>query len=352
MKESKKSELPRSRVKARSKRSFFYLLAIALIATLGSFLFIRYTNTNVSKVLDGKNVSTSTQGLSKTIDFAKDNNRTLPSQQTDSPPQDGTKDFRVNQESNEISSTTITQVENDAFRSHQGNVTSDVPTASNTLSGNKKNIGQSQSEYLINELNSFYAHLDQQAYMRDFHLKEPSKIHFSKLLQLLLDNPPIIAKETDDYFTLLKNTAHFFRILGKENILILKGILDREKKSFENTLKTFYRLTEYPESLKKEYSLVIPSENLYDYAGFFLSTIGGRLYLFRRDSTSRMVISYYAVMIVDRANKKGNSRLGIDLRPAIDSLIDEMENASSNLKLKEEYLDSLYDLKEHYGNRG
>ncbi len=38
------------------------------------------------------------------------------------------------------------------------------------------------------------------------------------LLQKLLDNPPVVIGETDDLFTLFQNTAHFFRILGKENI--------------------------------------------------------------------------------------------------------------------------------------
>ena len=100
------------------------------------------------------------------------------------------------------------------------------------------------------------------------------------------------------------------------------------------------------------FSLTIPNDNLYDYAGFFLNTIGGRLYLFRRDSVSRMTVSYYAVLIIDKANRQGNSRLGIDLKPSIDSLIEEIENTGNNLKFKEEYLDTLYDLKEIYGNRG
>lgn len=225
----------------------------------------------------------------------------------------------------------------------------ETPSATNP-SGQQ--VDNDRYQHLADDLNAFYAHLDQQPYMREFHLKEPSKKHFSKLLQILIDHPPAITRETDDYFTLLKNTAHFFRILGKENIIVLKGILDREKDSFENILKTFYTLTDHPEYLKKEFSLVIPKENLYDYAGFFLNTIGGRLYLFRRDSASRMTISYYAVLIIDKANRQGNSRLGIDLRPAIDSLIEEIENAGNNLKLKEEYLDTLYDLKENYGNRG
>ena len=207
---------------------------------------------------------------------------------------------------------------------------------------------ESYADNLIHNLNNFYGHLDQQSYMQDFHLNRPSKAHFSILLQNLSNAPPVVTNETNDLFTLLKNTAHFFRILGKENIIVLKGILDREKPSFENIIKTFYALTDYPEAIEKEYGFTLTQDVLYDYAGFFLTTMGGRLYLFRRDSASRMTVSFYAILIIDKANKDGNNRHGIDLRPAIDFLINEMENTGKHLLLKEDYLDTLYDLKEHY----
>ena len=201
---------------------------------------------------------------------------------------------------------------------------------------------------LIQHLDDFYEHLDQQPYMKEFNLHRSSKDHFSTLLQNLINSPPVVVDETNDLFTLLKNTAHFFRILGKENIIVLKGILDREKASFEDIFKTFYTLTNYPEVLKNEYGLTMSKEALYDYAGFFLNTMGGRLYLFRRDSASRMTVSFYAILIIDKANIEGNNRHGINLLPAIIFLIDEMENTGKRPLLKEEYLDVLYDLKEKY----
>ncbi|PHR28297.1 MAG: hypothetical protein COA36_06910 [Desulfotalea sp.] len=214
--------------------------------------------------------------------------------------------------------------------------------------GSNVEVEAAKFSRLITTLNSFYSHLDSQQYMQDFKLSESSKVHFSKLIQKLIDNPPVVTRETDDLFTLLKNTAHFFRVIGKDNILIIKGILDREKGSFETILQTFYNLTDNPEYLKEAYSVSLDPSAIYDYAGFFLNTMGGRLYLFRRDSKSRMVVSYYAILIIDRANRAGHSPHGIDIRPAVDSLIEEIENGGNNLKLREAYLDSLYDLKEKY----
>jgi len=61
-----------------------------------------------------------------------------------------------------------------------------------------------------------------------------------------------------------------------------------------------------------------------------------------------MIVNYYAILIVDRANQNGTNSHGIDLGPAITSLISEIENGGSQLKLRETYLDQLYALKEKY----
>lgn len=201
---------------------------------------------------------------------------------------------------------------------------------------------------LIAEVNAFYAHLDQQPYMKSFALQEESEVYFSKLVQKIVNNPPVVHRETDDLFTLLQNTAHFFRVLGKENMHVIKSILDKEKNSFEQVVKAFYGLTYQPMYLKQEYALSIPPQALTDYAAFFLNTMGGRLYLFRRDSALRMLVSYYAIITIDRANKQGNGGHGIDLNPAILSLIEEIENGGNRLQQKDQYLDVLYDLQEKY----
>lgn len=200
----------------------------------------------------------------------------------------------------------------------------------------------------IRTIKDFYSHLDQQEYLKPYQLDKQSEQYFSALLQKVVDNPPIVSGETDDLFNILKNTAHFFRIVGKKNIFTLKAILDREKDSFENVLAEFYKLTDHPACLKDGFGLQIPESALYDYAGFFLNTMGGRLYLFRRDSVSRMAVSYYSILIVDKANNTGTNKHGIDVIPAIRSLIDELENNGSRLRLRDDYLDTLYRLEEKY----
>ncbi len=198
------------------------------------------------------------------------------------------------------------------------------------------------------QLDAFYSHLDKQAYIQAYKLQERSEVHFEKLIAKLLDNPPKVTRESDDLYTILRNTAHFFRISGKDNILMLKGILNSEKDSLEQILADYYFLVSTPECVHNKYAKNINDDALYEYACFFLNTMGGRLYLFRRDSESRMVVTYYAILLVDLANKQQNNRHGIALKPAINMLISEMETGGSQMKGAEEYLDILYDLKEEY----
>ncbi|PID99967.1 MAG: hypothetical protein CSA81_14225 [Acidobacteria bacterium] len=197
-------------------------------------------------------------------------------------------------------------------------------------------------------INDFFAHLDNAEYIKKFSLHGSSSKHLSDLAQKLLDNPPVVVSETDDLFTLLKNTAHFFRVAGKDNVLLLKGILHNEREQMEDILRALYRLSENKEKLEKSLAITCDDKALYDYATFFLDTVGGRLYLFRRDSSSRMVVTYYAIRILDQANDRHDSPHGTDIRPAINSLIDEMENGGNSLKFRKQYLDKLYQLQEKY----
>jgi hypothetical protein len=198
-------------------------------------------------------------------------------------------------------------------------------------------------------INAFYQNLDQQKYIKARHLEATSLIYITSLLQKILDNPPVVTRETDDLLTILKNSAHFFRILGKDNIFLIKEILNQEKDNIEEVMANYALiLTEKPDSLGNDLSLKIPDNALYEYACFFLNTMGGKLYLARRDSLTRMLVSYYAIQIIDQANIEEKNKYGLQLQPAIDLLTSEIEIGGNPLHYKEAYLDRLYDLKEKY----
>lgn len=197
-------------------------------------------------------------------------------------------------------------------------------------------------------ITAFYDYLDQQEYIKVRHLATPSHIHFTRLLQKIIDTPPVVTRETDDLATILKNSLHLFRILGKDEIILIKEILRHEQDKIEEVMADYFLLTEQPDGLSGELALKLPENVRYEYACFFLNTMGGKLYLARRDSRTRMVVTYYAIMTIHQANIEGKNSNGLQLQPTLDLLTAEIETGGNHLHYKEAYLDSLYELKEKY----
>ncbi len=206
---------------------------------------------------------------------------------------------------------------------------------------------QQQCDLLTENLIVFFNHLDNEPYIKEFKLNQPALKYFNDLTTKLLANPPVVTRESDDLYTILTNMAHFFRIIGRQNILLMKGILDRERDKIEDVAAELYKWTIVDQCTGETFQMKAPLDRVYEYAGFFLNTMGGRSYLFRRDSRSRLLVNYYAILIIDRANKKNMNQYGLDIREIIPKLIQEIE-ATNQLIYKEDYIDRLYDLQEKY----
>ncbi|CAK8721950.1 hypothetical protein GMJAKD_11165 [Candidatus Electrothrix aarhusensis] len=197
-------------------------------------------------------------------------------------------------------------------------------------------------------LTNFVNSLEKKDYSKEESSDQPLQEHFNALATQLVNNPPVVIHETDDLYTVLTNTAHFFRILGKDNMRLLRKVLKQETADFENIAAEIYRFSTGKEQcVSGNKRLEIPFTAAYEYAGFFLNTLGGRSYLFRRESGTRLLINYYAVLILDQANKKHLNSYGLDIREQLPWLIQEME-ANNQLTHKERYIDKLYELAENY----
>ncbi|MBW1751128.1 MAG: hypothetical protein JRJ37_10635, partial [Deltaproteobacteria bacterium] len=84
---------------------------------------------------------------------------------------------------------------------------------------------QQKCDQLSEKLLPFFNNLDSEPYIKEFKLNQPSLLYFNGLTTKLLANPPVVTRESDDLYTILTNMAHFFRIIGPRNILLMKGIL-------------------------------------------------------------------------------------------------------------------------------
>lgn len=200
---------------------------------------------------------------------------------------------------------------------------------------------------LAEQVHGFFTHIDSEDYMKQFDLQKPSQEHFITLAYKLLNNPPVVSRESDDLYTILKNMAHFFRVIGKDNIVLIKTILDRERDKIEDVAAELYQWTTWGACNDDLLQFSPALKDMYEYAGFFLNTMGGRSYLFRRDSRSRLLVNYYSVLLIERANKNGINRHGIDITQIIPPLVQEIDS-SNQLIYKENYIDSLYTLLEKY----
>ncbi|MEA2083810.1 MAG: hypothetical protein U9O82_06115 [Thermodesulfobacteriota bacterium] len=211
-----------------------------------------------------------------------------------------------------------------------------------------ENPVESRCRQLTADIPDFFRHLDEQDYIKAYELEGGTRKTFAKIIEKLIANPPAVVRETDSLFMILNNTTHFFRIFGKKNMSLLKEIMTKESDMIEPTLALFHEWSIMAGQCKKnEVTIRLPLETLYEYAGFFLNTLGGQSYLFRRESRIRVLTKYYCVRILDRANTQVMNKYGFDIRYPINTTIQEMEPARK-LVHKDEYLDTLYNLKAKY----
>jgi len=197
-------------------------------------------------------------------------------------------------------------------------------------------------EDLKRELEEICRELDTKDYIKAHKLKEGTYAKFTQALEKLAYNPPVISGETKDLYTLLSNAAHFYRVEGKGNISLVKDILEQEHDRMEMLMSVVY---EYLIKGSQERKLMINIGQLYEYAGFFLETLAGKSYLYRRDSTTRTLTRYYCVLLLDMANKEKMNPYGIDIMPHL-RLLKEDLHAHKGLEGTSAYLAVLKNIED------
>ena len=214
--------------------------------------------------------------------------------------------------------------------------------------GTEEPVSQNLSlEEIERRINSFYSYLDQQEYVKPYKFFNGTKEQFHQIFEILTGTPPIFHRETDSINDVLKNVFYFYRVLGKERISLIKDILENESDIIESLMHTFYFWFTSSDERSK-LGLPRPSiEQLYIYACFFLETLGGRSYVFRRDSKIRILTLYYSVLIIDQANIDGVNSNGIDIRPHLKLISEDMTHQKA-LSYKNHYLIKLEMLRKKY----
>lgn len=207
-----------------------------------------------------------------------------------------------------------------------------------------------ERDELERKVRKFFSYLDRKDYIEPYGLETGTFEAVQRMVNKLAENPPVVSAEFKDPFLLVRNVAHFYRVLGKRDLHMVREVLENESEIAEPVGAMLFEWA-LPEGPASEGGEGPPSlETLYEYAGFFLQSVGGRSYLLRRESRIRILTTYYSVVIVDRADREGINRHGIDIRPHIESVAEEIRN-HKGLVYQKEYLARLEALRERYATR-
>jgi hypothetical protein len=201
-------------------------------------------------------------------------------------------------------------------------------------------------EEIEQQIKAFFTYLDEQEYVQAYQFKGGTYQQFLLVLQKISANPPSITEETTSLYNLYRNMAHFFRVMGKKRVNLTRDVLQNEGEILESAMQTFY-LWATDETADKQKTGQPTLKTLYTYSGFFLNTLGGKSYLLRRNSKIRLLTTYYSVLILDRANDEQLNPAGIDIRPHIEFLLNDLQSQIGLINQKQ-YLSELLRLADKY----
>lgn len=200
---------------------------------------------------------------------------------------------------------------------------------------------------LNRQAQALFAHIDKQGYLSQAGFPMQFGQFFQESMQLLAAKPPVLVAEMDDLYLLAKNVSHIYRVLGLKRLNVLKTILVEESDVLEPAMAVLFGWFNACRQSEAPPPEIPQMKTMYEYAGFFLNTLGGRSYLLRRDSKVRILVNYYSVLILDLANDETLNSAGLDIRGYIDYLTAELVNQKV-LVYRDRYLSSLKSLKDKY----
>ena len=180
-------------------------------------------------------------------------------------------------------------------------------------------------EDLEQDMIRFCRYLDGREYIKAYRLPEGTYRYFLKIVNDLAAYPPIVSGESTDPYKLKLNQEHFLRVIGRENVSLFLDILANETEMMESTAEmVFDWLNKGIETKSPEIKMT--QKELYEYSAFFLNTLSGKAYLWRRDSKTRILVTYYSILTVDKANREKMNRYNVDIKPPVAQLMDDLVN--------------------------
>ncbi len=198
-------------------------------------------------------------------------------------------------------------------------------------------------QQITRQVVAFFQYLDSKAYLIWPGINMRAEELFEQISKQLSAKPPVNVGEMEDIYSLVHNVTHFYRILGKDRIDLIKEILKSESAVLEPAMAVLFAWSTTCSNGSGQPNL----NTLYQYAHFFLNTLGGRSYLLRRDAKLRLLVNYYSLLIIDLANEAKLNAYGLDIRPHLDYVFYDINN-QKGLMYHQRYLSRLSALQNKY----
>lgn len=200
---------------------------------------------------------------------------------------------------------------------------------------------------LEESLRAFCRYLDAGETLRSQKIYRDSWALLNNIFEILDKKIPAMSAEAYRPSIIIQNSFYFFRSLGKEKMDIAREVLRYEADLAEPLMGILYHWLVTGRRCNKLPPSPSTLEMMYQYAGFFLNTLGGHSYLYRQDSRIRLLTVYYAILVVHEANLQGLNEMGLDLRFFLPLIFDEIQSRN-DLFYAEDYLQTLTNLQLHY----
>jgi hypothetical protein len=201
------------------------------------------------------------------------------------------------------------------------------------------------SQEVERRVKAFFSYLDNRNYLHAYKLEGGVYREYLAAVEAVSLSPPKVG-QTASLQEMKRNISHFYRVLGKQRLRLLTDILQHEPEIIEPTLRVFYQW--YTDTSPSDATKGRPSlGTMYAYASYLVETFGGRSYLLRRDSRTRLLMIYYCILVLDRADDQKLNSYGIDIRPLIAATAKDMRS-QKGLSYQKQYLADLDRLARKY----
>ena len=196
----------------------------------------------------------------------------------------------------------------------------------------------------------FFQDLDTRGYIQRLDPKMDTYESFKILMRKLSAKPPIPAGEGNDISIMTRNIFHLSRALDKNELQMIREIIRNEADTLEIDLNLFFKWL-MPDKGCSDLTGIRPSSDVaYQYAGFLLNSIGGRSFLFRRSIRFRLLVSYYSLLIIHEADRRGKNSYGLDIFSYIPLIKHEM-SLYPDFDFQENYIRNLDELLSYYAQK-